>query len=293
MSLNIVQKLCSSPSAAERQGLAELYDRADDPTRMTYLIAMLDADYKDAVEFATFEAESATFKAEAQWHQKLIDTFADVDATQKLKQNVIWLIGDLMPDFADVFDATISLALESKDADIRYQGLVAREKIQRTDREYIDKLVTLLQDGDSDIRILASQGLSRIGDAEASLEALQEASRYAFGIERVEHLFSRAMLGEEGLVPELIKLLGIDRYCFVAAKTLGKLGDPEACDALMRVAKGWFVDPTVRVEAAWAAAKCGCDEATELLESLARKKRGNPAYAKEALASLYGDGERS
>lgn len=178
------------------------------------------------------------------------------------------------------------------DPDVRYQAWAARELRGESGPAYVAALCARLEhDDDAEIRVIAAQGLTRLGGGEEVIAALEGALRRATAAERIHHLLALAHLGAPGLTAALLDEARRGQFRFPALVALGEYGDPAAIEPLLKLARGWFGEALHKVAASAAAARLGSGEGRALLERFAASKKPElRGFALQSLAQMGVEG---
>ena len=178
--------------------------------------------------------------------------------------------------------------VERGDEDVCYQALCFLEQQECGGEEYLGVLEKMLDSRDSEIRIVAIQGVTRLRPAWA-LEKLEKMAHRAGAYESFHILEARMEIGDSELrrklEPDVEHCLHDGRFCYPAIVLLKKYGTAAAVDELLGVAGRFFEDDTLRIAAADAAASLGSEKGFAMLKKFAKRSQ-NREYAMNALQEL-------
>lgn len=180
------------------------------------------------------------------------------------------------------FVALLKHASESSNDDLRYQAYAARESSGEAGDAYVEALLELLQERDSDLQVIAAQGLARLR-VDRAREPLRAALSGPTEL-RVHLGLALVALGEPNMREEIESWMLDGAQRFTALVALGDHGDPAAIPLLLKTAKAWLGEPLQKVAAARSAAALGSEEGRDLLERMSRSKR--PEVSGFALQSM-------
>ena len=179
--------------------------------------------------------------------------------------------------------------LDHTDIDVRYQAFCLCELRECDTPEYLERVKGWLESRDEDFRIVAIQSLARLRPEWAE-KALEERAHHAFGVEAFHILLTQIRIcpveRRESFAAQLIPYLKNERFAFAAVQALGEYGNSSATAELLDVAQSFMAEPTLRVAAAYAAARLGSEEGKKWLKKFSSSRHGNPSYAKELLDAL-------
>jgi HEAT repeat protein len=191
--------------------------------------------------------------------RRLLDLLRDPSTDADAAQSALLALRDvpLSPPETDPWravadDLAAALPAWARDAnpDIRYQALVVAEARALSSAAYVGHLPSLLGDPDAEVRMLASQALSRLGDR-SMVPTLQAAfARARLPEERLHLLDALRALGVPNLCAAYLDCLNHSATRFAALRALGELGDAAAAPTLKKLARRWWSDPFERVAAA-------------------------------------------
>ncbi len=273
------------------RGLAPLWRQR----ALLRLLASGDAEVREmAMEVAVEEAQKAPdFVPDLLLHlRKLIDTNADPGILQITVLTLRLSLATAADDTPDsppndtqrTFAACLGELANHPDPDVRFQCISARESLNEAGQAYGDYLLAALLDPDHEVRIIATQGLTRLASTQA-LPALREATSRAHGHERFHFVIARASLGEEELVEALMAALPNPDLRFAAIIALGDYGHPAAIPALRDIFQARLGERLHRIAAARSALLLGDSQAYAFLLDRAHRRNLEAGYAIEALCT--------
>jgi len=180
------------------------------------------------------------------------------------------------------FAELLARASKSSNDDLRYQAYAALEASGESGDAYVESLLELLSEHDSDLQIIAAQGLARL-KIERAREPLRAALTGPTEL-RVHIGLALITLGEPNLREEIESWMRDGAQRFTALVAFGDHGDPAAIPMLLKTAKAWLGEPLHKVAAARSAAVLGSEEGRALLLEMSRSKR--PEVSGFALQSM-------
>jgi hypothetical protein len=258
---------------------------------------LLTSAYKDMRE-AVLEYCTSDVVSSVLW-QTCIEACLD-DA--KFTQNMMWcqcvlvLMQRIEGELSDKLSHFCRQMLDASDVDVRYQAFCLAELACTNDADYVSRVRVWAEDSDEDFRIVAIQAIARL-QPEWGMEVLERRASVSFGVEAFHILLTQIRLSSaedrERFIEKLIPYVGDERFSFAAIQTLSEYGNERAVPALLKVAKSFLSEPTVRVAAAGAAAKLGSEKGRKILLKFATSGHGNPKYAEELLDALDGKAVKS
>ena len=222
--------------------------------------------------------------------KRLLDQAQGSEASPGLLQVVLLSLTrwEALPD--ELSSQLTQLCVELSDCDnddLRYQALAARERSEEDSPEYRQLLIEALRDPDDEVRIIAAQGLARMGVKQAIPE-LEDALERAILGEQLHHLLALAQLGVGELWPHFERALGRSDERFAVILAIGDHQIKEGNLALLKIAKAWLGEPLSKVAAARSAALNGEVEALALLDRFTHARRPEVRdYALECLALVH------
>ncbi|MFA5625178.1 MAG: HEAT repeat domain-containing protein [Bradymonadales bacterium] len=274
-------------SRSEQSSVPALFESLTLEQQYKAIFTLLRSPHRNVRDYALTRAIQNDWCEDEIWQRELAQAInsADYVNDELYAQQLLVLLSYESAQRIIPHREKLYLALATKHADLRYHALVALEQSLETGERYWDLLLDTLRGQDSDMRIVASQAFVRLANKDA-LPALEVAARYAFGEEAFHILIARIALGESSLEGELCKALYNDATSYAAILAIERYGSAASLEALASIWRSPFTEPTVRIAAARCAAKFGATDALDLLQSLAKKKSGNPDLAQDALKNL-------
>lgn len=183
--------------------------------------------------------------------------------------------------------------LRAENEDLRYQALIATHRLVPDSPRLHEAVLAGLEDPDPEIVVVATQIAVLHGWADLLPQFLHARARLR-GEDRVQITFSvgelidnssltAAALPEEArqdIIAECHDALDHEPHTAAAIRTLANLEAQEATDKLAKMAKGWFVHPILKVEAAAALVDLGDLRGQEYLEkALSSRRKDARGYA--------------
>ena len=283
----------AAANANSRKARAQALDAfiaCDAQTKGKIALELLQTPYKDLSE-AVLQACTSDIVNTEPFRSAILEALPGTKASDNLNYRQLFLV--LLQRLEKPLERPLAefclQELQASSNDIRYQAFCVAELNNETSAEYKDFVRSALDDSDEDIRIVAIQAIERL-NPDWGLNALQKRTDKAMGTEAC-HLFftllkicpdnARAQF-EEKLLP----FLNDDRFSFAVMQVLAEHGTPEAIPHVLPIAKSFFTEPTIRVAAAYTAAKLGSDEGMSILKKLSESRHGNPTYAQMLLAEI-------
>ena len=289
--IQMFQVLAHSASMEKRIQAVERLDALPDDEHFSCAVILLNSPYHDLWEAALETCSSERVSSDA-WRGSL-DKYLDKNLDEipaKVQQALVICIRRMDGDLSNRIKTFCQKCLESDDLDVRYQAFCLAEIQEECSEAYSEFVRKALESKDSDFRIIAIQAIQRLRP-DWGLDALRKRSIIAYG-EEAFHLVLAQMsfdLDDElrsQLETQLITAISDSRYAFPAIQAVVRYHVEDAVPALLRQAKSFFTEPTIRVASAGAAAKLGSAEGRKLLVKFATSDHGNPDYANELLESL-------
>ena len=183
--------------------------------------------------------------------------------------------------------------LAGDNADLRYQTLIAVERLAGDSPETHKAVVEALDDHDPEIVVVATQIAVKYGWADLLPRFIDARARLG-GEDRIQATFSvGALIDNSSLTPgalppearsdmiaECVDALSHEPHTAAAIKTLARLEATEAADALVEVLGGWFTHPILKVEAAAALVELDHPRGEQHLEkALGSRRKDARGYA--------------
>ena len=289
--IQMFQVLAHSASMEKRLQAVERLEALPDDEHFTCAVILLDTPYHDLWE-ATLDTCSSERVSSESWRsslEKYLENKPD-DIPVKVQQALVICIRRMDGDLSSRIKTYCQKCLESEDTEVRYQAFCLAELREENSDAYIEFVKKALESKDTDFRIIAIQAIQRL-HPDWGLEALRKRSIVAYG-EEAFHLVLAQMSFEldddlkSQLSTQLITAISDSRYAFPAIQAAVKYHVEDAVPSLLRQAKSFFTEPTIRVASAWAAAALGSAEGRKKLVKFATSEHGNPDYASELLESL-------
>ena len=251
---------------------------------------LLSSPYRDVREGVLEILSSERLKQEPEWLEAIAHEISkDPVADPRRAVGLLALLARYDHGLDRNFIEFGERCLSTDDSDLQYQALVFLETQNVVGDSYVEAVKRLLESDDLEVRIVAIQAVERLAPSWA-LNKLESLAESAHGLEAFQILLVRLKLGDADLrarlEPELRLKLFDGRFCYPAIQALKQYGSDQCVDSLMHIAKSFFEEPTIRVAAAEAAAFHGSHAAIELLRKFAKKRHGNPEYAKQALGQF-------
>ncbi len=181
-------------------------------------------------------------------------------------------------------------ALASGPPDVRFQAVASLVELDGA--RALAPLMAALEDRDPEVRGSAAAGL---GDLEAHEAADAIAVLLADPLEsvRVEAAYALGRLRDPRGLPALLPLTTHRDFGFMVCELLGKLGDPEAVEALERAQGRIFLHPFVRLRAAASLVRLGRETSRAFLLGRCKSWRSDVrGLALELLGEVGGRGAR-
>ncbi len=300
----------SSPSASRRRGALDAWadlDRKPMIEAALRLIASPHRDVRDAVVSHCCEE----YSDDEEISRILCDYAAEhaSDLCPEAAESLLTWLSAAARRLTPAVMQWVHRALCADDPEIRYRAFCLAEYAEDSSEAYWAHVRASLASDDEDFRIVAAQALvrrsARTGGAPEDwvLPALEARLPQAGDTEgfhlRLALLRLSDDAGRAAAVKRLIADIEDARFSYPAIEAVMECGTGEiygtddakiikreATDALLRVSRSIFGEPTVRVLAAATAAKLGSEQALALLRKFAAGRRGNPAYARQLLALL-------
>ncbi|MBQ9244322.1 MAG: hypothetical protein IJ165_14080 [Proteobacteria bacterium] len=288
-SFDISAAACSSSQKIRTEAL-EAFLAIHDQSKGDAALKLLQTPYKDLSE-AILQACTSDIVNTDSFRNALIAALPEVKSSENDNYRQLFLV--LLQRLEKPLERSLAdfclEALHAKSNDVRYQAFCVAELNNESSPDYIDFVRTSLNDGDEDIRIVAIQAVERLRP-EWGTSALSQRAGKAIDTEAC-HLFITLLKicteAERPLYSEkLLPYLEDDRFSFTTLQVLAERGTADAVPHILPIAKSFFSEPTVRVTAAFTAAKLGSDEGMNILKKLSESRHGNPTYAKQLLAEL-------
>lgn len=254
-------------------------------------IALFHTPYTDLREAVLSQCHAATVSAPL-WYAAIEKAVQDPGTVRNPECCQSILV--LMQRFDGVSASPEMLAfaramLNGENSDVAYQAFCLLEYARCVDEKYVDYVRQCLDSDDEDFRIVAIQAAVRLrpGWGFDAVNALLEKSR---GLERFHAKLACVKLCPDArrrqFADALLEDIGDARFSFAAMELIAQYASAVAVEPLLRLAKSFFGEPTLKVMAAFAAASLGSKEARALLEKFARAKKGNPGFASQCLQKL-------
>lgn len=298
----------SSPSASRRRGALDAWANSDRKTMIgaaLRLIASPHRDVRDAV--VAFCCEE--YPDDEEISRILCDYAAEhaSDLCPEAAESLLTWLSASARRLTPAVMEWVHRSFYDGNPEIRYRAFCLAEYAEDSSEAYWSHVRASLESDDEDFRIVAAQALARrrarTGDApEAWVLPALEARLPKAGDTEGFHL-RLALLrlsddaGRAAAVKRLIGDIEDARFSYPAIEAVMECGTGdiygtddakiikrEAAEALLRVSRSLFGEPTVRVLAAATAAKLGSASGLALLRKFAAGRRGNPAYARQLLA---------
>ena len=201
----------------------------------------------------------------------------------------------------------VGRCFDDADDEIRYRAFCLAEYAEESSEAYWARVEQWLGDEDEDFRIVAVQAIERrvlqsgapadeaiLSKLESQLSRARDTEGFHIRLallrlcapsERAEAV--RRIIGDiEDARFSYPAIDAVMKYYVTDDAGEGNATRIAAIEALLRVSRGIFGEPTVRTIAAATAAQLGSSAGRELLESFSRSRRGNASYAQELLSSL-------
>ena len=187
----------------------------------------------------------------------------------------------------------IAPLLDDDDGDLRYQALIATNRLVPDSERLHDVVVDALDDGDPEIVVVATQIAVMHGWDDLLPQFLHARARLS-GEDRTQVTFSVGELIDNSeleardlppeargdMIAECSDALDYEPHTAAAIKTLANLDAQEATDRLVRITKGWFTHPILKVEAAAALVDLGNPLGEEYLDrALGSRRKDASGYA--------------
>lgn len=280
----------NSSSLKTRSEALDAFLACSDAQKGASALKLLQTPYKDLSE-AVLQACTADIVNTPEFRHALTDALDDVrnSDNDNYRQLFIVLLQRLeKPLERPLLDFCLA-ALHASSNDVRYQAFCLAELNDTDTPEYLDFVRSALTDSDEDIRIVAIQAIERLRP-EWGLQALNARRDAVFGTEACHLLITLLKLCPDSeraqTAGELTPFLNDDRFAFAVFQALADHGTPDVVPHILPHAKSFFSEPTIRVAAAYAAAKLGSSEGLNILKKLSESRHGNPKYAQALLAEL-------
>ena len=283
----------AAANASSRKTRAQALDAfftCEAQTKGEIALELLQTSYKDLSE-AVLQACTSDIVNTEPFRKALLDALPRTKSSDNTNYRQLFLV--LLQRLEKPLERPLAefclQELQSKSGDIRYQAFCVAELNNETSAEYLDFVQSALEDSDEDIRIVAIQAVERL-TPEWGLKALKKRTDKAMGTEACHLFFTLLKICPEEDRTEyeqkLLPFLNDDRFSFAVMQVLAEHGTPDALPHVLPIAKSFFTEPTIRVAAAYTAAKLGSDEGMNILKKLSESRHGNPTYAQMLLAEL-------
>lgn len=304
----------SSSSAAQRRAALETWVDMDRSDLIEVALELIGSPYRDVREdVVSFCCEEySNDRGVAEILCDYISKHANDISTYAKESLLIWL-ASVASYLTPEVKSFVGRCFDDADDEIRYRAFCLAEYAEESSEAYWARVEQWLGDEDEDFRIVAVQAIER--------RVLQSGAPADEGLlTRLESQLSRASDTEgfhirlallrlcaaserAAAVRRIIGDIEDARFSYPAIDAVMKYGSKAeyygmddagegnatriaAIEALLRVSRGIFGEPTVRTIAAATAAQLGSAAGRELLESFSRSRRGNASYAQELLSSL-------
>ena len=287
----LFQVLAHSPSLEKRLQAVESLDSLNDDEHFSCAMILLDSPYHDLWE-AALETCTPERVSSAKWQEKLPEYIKTQKGkmSSKVQQALVICIRRMECDLTFELLQFCHDCLESEDADVQYQAFCLAELREESSERYLEFVKKAIESKDVDFRIIAIQAIQRL-HPDWSLDVLCKRAITAYGDEAFHLVLAQMSLNPDDelrkqLESQLITAISDSRYAFPAIQAAVKYHVSDAIPALMKQAKSFFSEPTIRVASAGAAAALGSKDGRKLLVKFATSNHGNPEYANEWLEKL-------
>lgn len=176
--------------------------------------------------------------------------------------------------------------LRSESADLRYQALIATNRLVPDSQLLHDVVIEAIDDGDPEIVVIATQIAVMHGWADLISYFLHARARLR-GEDRTQITFSVGELianseltpsdlppeARGDMIAECTDALRHEPHTAAAIKTLANLDAQEAVDDLITVTRRWFAHPILKVEAAAALVDLGAPEGKKYIQKALKSRR--------------------
>ena len=288
---DILRMLLANPSTSKRLQTLEILDSLEGAEHFEAAMTLFETPYPDLWE-AVLETCTAERVSAPDWRQAFLNWVGAEhgSVSDRVRVAAVICIRRLTEPVEDGFMAYSRSALDDANDEVRYQAACLAEIREASGEEYLERVKQWLDTGDEDFRIIGIQATRRL-KPEWGPEALASLESRATGEELFQVLLAEMdLISDEGererVGRRVLDLVYDGRFSFAAIQALSRHKMTFAVPELEKLAKRFFVDPTVRVAAAGAAANMGSEEGRKLLVKFAVSGSGNPDYAEELLTAL-------